>query len=235
MWWTALVLVAIVIAVRFVHRSFTFWKRLNFPEIKPQLIIGNLKPVVKGERSFGVTIYELYKQSSASPFVGIYLFFRPALLVNDIVLVKNVLNNDFHHFHDRGVYNHVNDDPLSGGIFQLDGLEWKNLRTKMTPAFSSAKLKNMFKTFHDIGTNLERHMSRSASNGGYEAEMKDLLSRYIADIVASTIFGFEVNTIENPKHDFRDVGRSFTNPNLMNGFRNAGFFLWPRYIKSIAS
>lgn len=221
-------LLSITVVVAFVHRSFKFWKRLNFPEIKPVLFLGNLKPVVKGEKSFGVTIFELYKQTKANPFVGIYLFFRPALLINDINIIKNVLNNEFQHFHDRGVYTNVSHDPLSGGLFQLSGSEWKSLRSKLTPAFSSAKLKNMFATFLDVGMELEKYISKQADGGGCLMEMKDLLSRYIVDIIASTIFGIEVNTIQNPRHSFRDVGKSFTDPNLINGFRNAGFFLWPK-------
>lgn len=227
MWCASLIIFSITTAVAFVLRSFTFWKRSNFPEIKPLLIFGNLKPVVKGEKSFGVTIYELYQQTKANTFVGIYLFFRPALLINDIALVKNVLIEDFQHFHDRGVYTSIHNDPLSGGLFQLTGNEWKNLRAKLTPAFSSAKLKNMFTTFHDVGLELEKFISKKADSGSI-VEMKDLLSRYIVDIIASTIFGFEVNTIRNPQNKFRDVGKSFTDPNLINGFRNAGFFLWPK-------
>lgn len=220
-------LFSIVAVVSFIFRQFTYWRRLGFTEIQPSLIVGNVKSVAKGKASFGLAIYDLYKQSNASPFVGIYLFFRPALLINDIDLVKTVLNSDFSHFHDRGVYHNAQHDPLSGGLFQLGGQEWKNLRVKMTPAFSSAKLKNMFQTFHTVAAELERYISEKAQNG-CELEMKDLLSRYIVDVVARTIFGIDkVNTIRNTNHKFRDVGKSFTDPNLINGFRNAGFFLWP--------
>lgn len=228
MWLAVLLIFSIAAAaVANFRRSFSHWKRLNVPEIKPLLIFGNLKPVAKAEKSFGLTIYELYKQTSAQPFIGIYLFFRPALLINDLTLVKNVLNDEFQHFHDRGVYSNVKHDPLSGGLFQLNGREWRNLRNKMTPAFSSAKLKNMFKTFHDIGIELEQFITEKAYDG-CELEMKDLLSRYTVDIVASTIFGVSVNTIRNPQHKFRDIGRSFLDSNFINGFRNAGFFLWPK-------
>lgn len=228
MWLAVLLIFSIAAAaVANLRRIFSHWKRLNVPEIKPLLIFGNLKPVVKAEKSFGLTIYELYKQTSAKPFMGIYLFFRPALLINDLTLVKNVLNDEFQHFHDRGVYSNVKHDPLSGGLFQLNGREWRNLRNKMTPAFSSAKLKNMFKTFHDIGIELEQFITEKAYDG-CELEMKDLLSRYTVDIVASTIFGFNVNTIRNPQHKFRDIGKSFLDSKFINGFRNAGFFLWPK-------
>lgn len=225
--WTVLLVLSITAAVTFIHRCFTFWKRSGFPEIKPSIIFGNLEPVAKGQKSFGVTIHDLYKKSEGIPFVGIYLFFRPTLLVNDLILAKCILEDDFQHFHDRGVYSSLKHDPLSGGLFQLGGRDWKALRSKLTPAFSSAKLKNMFKTFYDVGVKLERHISVK-SGDGCVVEMKDLLSRYIVDIVASTIFGFEVDTIENPQHQFRDVGKSFTDPNLINRFRNAGFFLWPK-------
>ncbi|CRK87139.1 CLUMA_CG000948, isoform A [Clunio marinus] len=226
----SLVLLALFVTVFYIRRSFTYWQRLQFPEVKPLFIFGNVKSVVTGEKSFGITIYELYKKTRNIRFVGIYLFFRPALLINDLDIVKNVLNNDFQHFYDRGVYNNVQSDPLSGGLFQLSGSEWKNLRQKLTPAFSSAKLKGMFSKILNVGLDLEKYLEQQIVNDNV-VEMKDLLSRYIVDIVASTVFGFEVNTIRNPRHIFRDVGKSFTDPNLINGFRNAGFFLWPNLLK----
>lgn len=225
--WAFLALILIGVAVTFVRRCFSHWSRLNVPEIKPELLFGNLKPVAMGEKSFGLVIFDLYQQTKSNPFIGIYLFFRPALLVNDMSLVKNILCTDYHHFLDRGVYSNVSHDPVSGGLFSLKGKEWKELRQKLTPAFTSGKLKNMFKTFYDVGMELDQYLSTKTLSDGCEVEMKDLLSRYIVDIVASTIFGLEVNTIKDPEHSFRDIGKVFSEPSLMNGFRNVGWFLWP--------
>lgn len=106
---------------------YSYWDREGFPNIKPAIPFGNLKSLVKKERSFGTAIYDLYNKTK-EPFIGVYLFFRPALLIRDADLIRNVLVNDFQHFHDRGVYCDQKNDPMSANLFSLPGEEWKTLR-----------------------------------------------------------------------------------------------------------
>lgn len=189
----------ITVAVTFDHRSFTHWTRAGFPEIKPLLLLGNLKPVVKGKKSFGVTIYELYRQSRARPFVGFHLFFRSALLINDIDLVKN--------------------EPLSDGLFMLSGGEWKNLQTKLTSAFSSAKLKNIFPTFLE----LHEHIRPTP-----EVSWKWKICYRASSSILSRVQFSASKSIRSKIRSIRDVGQSFSAPNLINCCRGAGIFLWPK-------
>lgn len=62
------------------------------------------------------------------------------LLIKDTNLVRNVLIRDFHHFADRGIYYDEKNDPLSAHLFALDKEKWKNLRQKISPAFTPGTL-----------------------------------------------------------------------------------------------
>lgn len=128
----ALILILLVILYVFVKKQYSYWERNGISSVTPSIPFGSLKSIVKKEKSFGTAIYDIYKNTT-EPFIGIYLFFRPALLVRDSVLVKNVLLNEFQHFHDRGVYCEPETDPMSATLFSLPGEKWKNLRTKLTP------------------------------------------------------------------------------------------------------
>ncbi len=217
-----LVLVCLYLVLKYFY---SYWERKKFPYIKPVIPFGNLRPIVQKKRSFGTAIYDLYT-STKEPFIGIYLFFRPALLVRDAELVKRILIKDFASFHDRGVYVDEENDPMSGSLFSLEGEKWKKLRQQLSPTFTSGKLKNMMPTIMKVVDELQDYVKPLAEKGE-TIEMKDLMSRYVIDIIASVIFGCEVNTIRDPEHEFRSIGKKL-NAGVLQAFRGAAVFLCPR-------
>jgi cytochrome P450 family 6 len=224
----ALIAILLLAVVFFVRRQYSHWDHVGVKSIKPKIPIGNLQAVVNKERSFGTAIYDLYKQTT-EPFIGIYLFFRPALLVRDRELVKTILTKDFQHFHDRGVYCEPKSDPMSGNLFALTGEPWKNLRSSLTPAFTSGKLKGMFSQIHEVGNELVKLMTPMAQKG--EAiDIRDLAGRYVVDCLASIAFGQEgISTIENPDHEFKTNGRRLNdNTNFLQVLRGAAVFVCPK-------
>lgn len=124
----------------------------------------------------GINLYELHKRSN-EPIVGIYLLFRPALLVRDADLAKNILTTDFANFYDRGIYHNPN-DPVADHMLMLPGKAWKQLRAKLSPTFSSSKLKVMMPAILQKSENLKQKLLPSAQNGDI-VEMKDLLMRLL--------------------------------------------------------
>lgn len=154
--------------------TFTHWDRKGFPYVKPSFPFGNLSSVATGKTSFGVNIYELYK-ASTKPIVGVYLFFQPGLLVRDAEIVKKILGADFDSFHDRGVYCNPA-DPYSQNLFALRGHQWKALRTKLTPTFTTGKMKGMMPTILSIGHNLQKQMKPFADKSEI-VRVEELLSR----------------------------------------------------------
>lgn len=210
------------------RNQYTHWNQYNIPSLKAKIPYGNLESVVKNENSFGTAIYNLYKNSK-DQVLGIYLFFRPALLVRDPVLIKNVLTSNFDHFHDRGVYNDPKNDPMSSNIFAMEGAEWKNLRSCLTPAFTSGKLKGMFETISNIGQHLVDSLKVYAEENAV-IELRDFSTRYVADSLASIAFGQEgISTIDNPKHEFRMKAIQLnSDKGLVSIIRGSSAFVCPR-------
>lgn len=87
-------------------------------------------------------------------------------------------------YHLIGVYINEADDPLSGHLFAMYGDKWKNLRAKLSPVFTSGKLKALFSTLVDCGVPLKRHLSREAEKGNL-VEMRELAARYTTDIIGN--------------------------------------------------
>lgn len=224
----ALILIFLVVIYIYVKRQYSHWERNNIPSMKPMIPFGNLQKLVKKQGSFGTVIYDIYKQTS-EPFIGIYLFFRPAILVRDSELVKNVLLNHFNHFHDRGVYCEPETDPMSATLFTLPGEKWKDLRHKLTPAFTSGKLKEMFSYIHNVGNELVKVVQPLAAN--HETiEIRDFAGRYVADCLASIAFGLEnVSTLNDPNHEFLMNARKLNNnSNILDIIRRSAVFLCPK-------
>jgi cytochrome P450 family 6 len=222
-----LLLTIISLVIYYIKRHYSYWERAGIPYIEPKIPIGNLSALIKKERSFGTAIYDLYKQTS-EPFVGIYLFFRPAILVRDSKLVKAILNTDFQHFHDRGTYVDTKNDPMSGNLFALPGEEWKNLRARLTPAFTSGKLKGMFGTIENVGDKLVEHLKSHAENKE-SIDIMEWANRYVIDSTAKTAFGLDgVSSLIEPYHEFRMMGRKLNDPdNFIGALRGAASFLCP--------
>lgn len=158
--------------------------------------------------------HEFYTQmkGTGSQFFGVYGFSKPIAVVADPELIKAIMIRDFAHFQDRGSFSNERDDPLSGNLFALGGPKWRRLRAKLTPTFTSGKMKFMFSTVVKVADEFRRTLdSLLSTNGddeGADVEIKDLLLRFTTDVIGQCAFGIECNSLQNPNAEFRQMGRN---------------------------
>uniref|UniRef100_A0A182NFE2 Cytochrome P450 n=1 Tax=Anopheles dirus TaxID=7168 RepID=A0A182NFE2_9DIPT len=209
---------------------YSYWDRHGLPNLKPEIPYGNLRALAQKKEGFNVTVNKLYERSSER-LVGVYLFFRPAILIRDAHLAKRIMVNDFQSFHDRGVYCNEHGDPMSANLFALPGQRWKNLRGKLTPTFTSGQLRLMLPTFLTEGNKLQSYLELLADEGKI-VDMRDVLSRYVLDVVASVFFGFEANCLHNPSDAFRTALLDLNNAeSFFSNIRTTGIFICPALLK----
>ncbi|CRL03720.1 CLUMA_CG016319, isoform A [Clunio marinus] len=185
--------------------KFNYWKSLGVPHIKPSIPLGNIqggKRRVHSSQLFKKFYDELKKKGK---FVGIYFFTKPVILLTDLDFVKTVLIRDFQYFHNRGIYFNVKDDPLSGHLVNIEGEYWKKLREKITPTFTSGKMRLMLPTILEVATRFEIQMTKTIEENS-EPEIKDILARFTTDIIGSCAFGIECNSIEDKNSKFLEMG-----------------------------
>ncbi|XP_034254349.1 cytochrome P450 9e2-like [Thrips palmi] len=153
---SVLVAVVVVLVAALVNTWYRhgYWRKRSVPTASGRLpIIGNMLPVVLGKKSFIEHFYDMSLEHRDNGYCGIYSWNVPMLLVFDPEMVKQVVCKDFSSFHDRGLPS-SDRDPLSQHLFNLNGTKWRNLRNRLSPTFTSGKLKLMFPLMRDIGDQL---------------------------------------------------------------------------------
>lgn len=224
-----LFVVGLFSAYCYVNHIYSYWKRKYIPYIKPIFPFGNFKKNIFQQISFGQLTEELYK-SSDEPVLGFYATLKPSLLIRDPELIRNILIKDFSSFYHRGLYSNEKVDPLTGNLLFLNGEKWRNLRTKLSPAFTSGKLKAMFSGLIDCGQSLQMHVGQMADKK-QSIEVRDIFARYSTNVIASVAFGIDIDCIREPNCDFREYGKKIFEMSFSNGIRNALSFLSPSLLE----
>ncbi|XP_063706036.1 cytochrome P450 6A1-like [Culicoides brevitarsis] len=211
----AVLLIGLFAIYLWVLRRFRYWKNLGVPCPAATFPYGTLQmgKVREHTSQSNARYYRQFKNKS--PICGLFFTIKPAILALDINLIKNILIKDFSSFHDRGVYFNDRIDPLAGHIFNLEGKRWKTLRTKLTPTFSTGKMKYMFPTMVNVG----KEFVQTLKNESTEVEMKELLARFTTDIIGRCAFGLECNSLKDPNAQFREMGKKVFEQPRNNRFK----------------
>lgn len=169
---------------------------------------------------------ELYNKTS-EPILGIYITVHPSILVRDPKILRDIFIKEFSSFYHRGTITNEVVDPMSNNLLLQSGEKWKHIRSKLTPAFTSGKLKAMFNTIVDCGRSLDKCIDKSAKSGE-TVEIREIFARYATNVIASVAFGIDVDCIENPNAEFRQYGQRFFDPTPTNMFRFNLAFIYPK-------
>lgn len=198
--------------------NYEYWNRTGFKTLPGfSYLVGHLKATVTQKEAITNVLLKLYKASN-EPFIGIYTLIHPALMIRDPELARAILIKDFLHFPDRGIRCNEDFDPLTGNLVALPFEKWKNLRAKLTPTFTSGKLKAMFSTLVDCGSTLQSHLENVASKGEL-LDVGEIAASHATNVIASVAFGIDVDTINEPNNAFRVYGRKIFESTFLNAVR----------------
>ncbi|CAH1104078.1 unnamed protein product [Psylliodes chrysocephalus] len=204
---TYYLIISVTLIYFFSKYKFSYWskKKVLYPE--PTFPYGNLKQTLKENVPFSSIISQSYDKakSKGHKFFGVYKFWIPSFVPVDLDLIKLILHKDFTYFTDRGVFVDEENDPLTGNLFNLQEHKWRNMRQKLTPTFTSGKMKMMFQTMVVCTKHLDEILKEYASINE-PVEFKDLLARFTTDIIGNVGFGIEINSMKDPDSEFRKEG-----------------------------
>lgn len=234
---TNFLLVSLVILGSFIFwisRRQNYFKNHNVPFIKSTPLLGSFSKTVLGKIGFYENVAELYNRPEVKdyPFFGMFVFHKPGLVVNDPELIKRILVKDFVSFSERYASSDVHDPVGYYNLFSAKKAFWKKMRCKLSPFFSSGKLKAMFHLHDKTGKNLNKHIHRKlGEDNKVELEMKELASLYSTDIIASCAYGLEANSLDNPESEFRKAGKAILKMTFRRSIELPAYYMLPQIMK----
>lgn len=191
-----------------------FWKIRGVPGPKPVPLLGNLKDVMLMKYSMSDYLKKIYHEYKNEPMIGIFARRTPILVLQDPELVKDVLIKDFSKFANRGLPVLEKIEPLSPHLFNLEAERWRPLRTRLSPVFTSGKIREMFPLILECADHLEQYLEKIVARGE-PIECRELTAKYTTDVIGSCAFGIEINAISDDESEFRRVGKSVFATNFL--------------------
>ncbi|XP_072940882.1 cytochrome P450 6B6-like [Epargyreus clarus] len=203
-----LYLIILIIAIGcyyYATRNHGYWQKRNVKCVPPIPLFGNHFRNLAGIRNVTEISTELYNQFPGEKVVGYYKCRIPELIIKDLDIVRDILNVDFNYFYKRGACDQELNEPLLKNIFHLDGDTWKLLRSRLSQAFTAAKLKNMFQLITQSAEKLQHLGVEIVSRGG-ECDVRELMARFVIEVIGAYGLGIEMNSINDENSLFTKFG-----------------------------
>jgi cytochrome P450 family 6 len=112
----------------------SYWTRKGVKQLQPRFLVGDTIKLLTLQQSIADYFGDVYNKYKEHKLVGIYITYKPTLVVNDPELIQSIMIKDFSNFPDRPMPVDEKIDPLSG-------------ETKLSFTSSNPNLK---KRFQDI-------------------------------------------------------------------------------------
>ncbi|XP_047460745.1 cytochrome P450 3A30-like isoform X2 [Mugil cephalus] len=109
--------------------------------------------------------------------------------------------------------------PLRDAVSIVEDEKWKRIRSILSPSFTSGRLKEMYTIMLKHSNNLIKSLNKKAE-ADEVIEVKEVFGPYSMDVVTSTAFSADIDSINRPSDPFvanikRMVKFNFLNPLLL--------------------
>lgn len=206
-----ILLVVVVVFYWYFKKTFSYWDKRKVPFLKPSIPFGNLMNVITRKWTLGQCFGECYLEFKKMGLKhgGIFTMNNPVYIPVDPVIIKHIMISDADNFPNHGLYLNVQDDPLSAHIFNLEGNRWKDIRTKLPQAFTSAKMRKMFVMIVNLAEEFQKRLEDCRVKYPDGIEIKSELARFTTDVISLCGFGMESGTMNNKNDELLKHARAF--------------------------
>lgn len=103
-------------------------------------------------------------------------------------------------------------------LFNLEPKRWRPLRSKLTPMFTSGKLKDMFGLILECADHFEKYLDKLTAEEE-PIDFREVTAKFTTDVIGSCAFGIEMSSLSDEDSEFRKIGRQIFALNFENVIR----------------
>ncbi|VVC35442.1 Hypothetical protein CINCED_3A011882 [Cinara cedri] len=207
-----------------------FWKTLNVPYVRPIPVFGNYFRVAFGMEHHVDLYRRIYHQLAGHKYGGFFQMRTPYLMIRDPELIKTILVKDFMNFPDRGIETDFSINPLSLNLFFSRSKDWKTMRNKLSPTFTSGKLKSMYDQIRNCSDLLILNLRETLKETD-EIDFKSTCLKYSTDIMGTCFYGLKMDSLVDESSEFVKYGKTIFKPSLRVVFREISVMINPVFLK----
>ncbi|XP_051560418.1 cytochrome P450 3A30-like [Myxocyprinus asiaticus] len=191
----ALLLLCVALLVMYGYWPHGFFKKLGIPGPKPIPFFGTMLEYRKGFHNFDTECFKKYGR-----VWGIYDARQPVLCILDQSIFKTILIKECYSFFTNRRNFRLN-GPLYDAVSIAEDDDWRRIRSVLSPSFTSGRLKEMFGIMKTHSKILVQNMGKTVK-GGEPVDIKEFFGAYSMDVVTSTAFSVDIDSLNNPKDPF---------------------------------
>ncbi|KAF8773088.1 Cytochrome P450 3A11 like protein [Argiope bruennichi] len=204
-WIFAGIAVILTLLIWYSGRNDDYWKKRGVPHLPRRNFFASLYSIKKKGMS------GIIKEIALSKLGRVYGSFegsKPIVIVTDPDLLRDILVKDFHVFPYRRVSN-IGDPVADSIVMNRTGDDWKRVRTIITPAFTSKRMRQIGSIINDCSKSVlevcEQHWEKKEP-----VDCKGLFGAFTMDVISNSAFGTKVDSHKDPQNEFvRRVRDSF--------------------------
>ncbi|XP_068622514.1 cytochrome P450 6l1-like [Battus philenor] len=207
-------------------RTRKYWKQRGIPHQPTYPLIGSFTFLLRYNPA--VWMRKVYAQGT-EPYVGCWVFWRPALIINDPELARRILIKDAAVFRDRFASSRPADPIGHLNMFTAKGKQWSSVRRRLTAVFTNAKMKGPFDLMRTKSKEVLQRIDADMKSK-QRIELRTMFTDFTTDVIAGSAFGLAGDATLTGKGTLRAVTKSFMEFNLFRGLAGLSIFFLPELI-----
>ncbi|KAK9885356.1 hypothetical protein WA026_010852 [Henosepilachna vigintioctopunctata] len=207
MFWFLVLIVFIMAYHLYTIKYFKYWERKGVKQKSTYPPFGDAADTLIKGYPFSEAVMRIYNRFPNSRYTGFYQFSIAVLMLRDPDLIKQMYVKDYEHFLDHTQILSTDIDPMwNKNLFSLKGQKWKEMRSTLSPSFTSSKIRQMFVLMDKCAEYFMSNMTQTCEDL-MEMDLKDVFTRYANDIIATTAFGIQIDSMKERDNEFYIRGR----------------------------
>ncbi|XP_031640251.1 probable cytochrome P450 9f2 isoform X3 [Contarinia nasturtii] len=153
-----------------------YFVKRNILHLKPVFLVGNTLDLFLFRSYPAKWLESTYHRFPNEKIIGFFNRRTPAYMLRDLNIISKIAIKDSSHFENQSMMFALKGDSFLGkSLISLDDKKWRDMRSSLTPIFTSRKLRHMSELVVEcVDDMIEDLKSKSKQNKSVRLNMKEL-------------------------------------------------------------